>query len=99
MKQAKISEVKNQLSRYLDYVRKGGQVRILDRNIPVADLIPIDPSRVSSKEGDIPLLKSLERQGVIRRGNGKVDREILSPPHGPPTGVVKALLKERRNSR
>lgn len=99
MKNAKISEVKNQLSRYLDYVRRGGRVRILDRNIPVADIVPIEPGAAPSKESDLALLSALERQGGIRRGTGKIPPELLSPPQGPIAGVVKALLEERRNSR
>jgi prevent-host-death family protein len=42
MKEAKIAEVKNHLSRYLALVRKGEVVRILDRNIPVAQIVPIN---------------------------------------------------------
>ncbi len=36
MREAKISQVKNQLSRYLALVKKGETIQILDRDRPVA---------------------------------------------------------------
>ena len=41
MKQAKIANLKNNLSRYLDHVRRGGSVIVLDRDRPVARLVPL----------------------------------------------------------
>ena len=43
MKQAKLSDVKDRLSRYVERARKGEPVRILVRGVPVADLVPIAP--------------------------------------------------------
>jgi prevent-host-death family protein len=40
MKVARIAELKNNLSRYLEHVRAGGTVTILDRDTPVAEIIP-----------------------------------------------------------
>jgi antitoxin (DNA-binding transcriptional repressor) of toxin-antitoxin stability system len=78
MKDAKISEIKNQLSRYLALVRRGEVVRILDRNVGAE------------------ALAGMERKGLIRRGTGKIAREILeSDPPGKPCGVMQALLAER----
>jgi prevent-host-death family protein len=95
MKEAKISEVKNQLSRYLSFVRRGETVRILDRSTPVAMLVPLShPLGEASSEG--ALLALLERKGLIRRGAGRVDRELLdADPPGRPAGVLQALLDER----
>ena len=42
MEQAKLSDVKDGLSRYVEKVRKGARVRILVRGVAVADLVPID---------------------------------------------------------
>jgi len=57
MKEAKVSEIKNLLSRYLALVKKG----------------------------------------MVRRGSGKIPREILSQdPPGEPVGALEALLEERR---
>jgi prevent-host-death family protein len=95
MKEAKISEVKNQLSRYLALVRKGEVIRILDRNVPVAQIVPID--RPTGAPTGPEILADLERKGLIRRGTGRIPRALLtkSPP-GRPAGVLAALLEERR---
>jgi len=95
MKEAKISEVKNQLSRYLALVRRGEVVRILDRDVPVAQIVPIAqgvPGRAAGREA----LLEMERKGLVRRGSGQVDREILdADPPGKPSGVLAALLEDR----
>lgn len=95
MKEAKISEIKNQLSRYLALVRRGEVVRIVDRNRPVAQIVPIGQA---SGEGPVgaEALAEMERRGLIRRGHGPIAREILdSDPPGKPAGVLRALLDER----
>ncbi len=94
MKEAKISEIKNQLSRYLAFVRRGEEVRILDRRTPIAKIVPI----LARTERDEPAaaLLDMERKGLIRRGSGRLDREILeTEPSGRPCGVLRALLAER----
>ncbi len=95
MKEAKISEIKNGFSRFLDLVRKGETVRILDRNVPVAQIVPIPPRAVGGGKGD-ELLADMERKGLIRRGTGRLAPELLrSDPPGRPCGVLAALLEER----
>lgn len=96
MKEAKISEVKNQLSRYLALVRRGEVVRILDRDVPVAQIVPITSATPGRSVGT-EALAELERKGLVRRGSGKVPREILDRnPPGRASGVLRALLEERR---
>lgn len=91
MKKANISHVKNHLSRYLDYVRRGGTVRILDRDVPVADLVP--PSG-GGEGGADPRLVAMERAGRVRCGKGSLERIWRTAPIGP-GGVLDALLNER----
>ena len=95
MKEAKISTVKNQLSRYLALVRRGEVIRILDRNVPIAQIVPIrSPS--GEQGAGTEALAEMERKGLIRRGSGVFDREILeTDPPGKPVGVLDALLDER----
>jgi len=69
MKKAKIGELKNNLSRYLDHVRGGGSVLVLDRDRPVAQLVPLRGA-VGEPGGDGDRLARLERRGLIRRGTG-----------------------------
>lgn len=95
MKEAKISEVKNQLSRYLALVRRGEVIRILDRDVPVAQIVPIDRPRKGEAAG-AEALAEMERKGLIRRGTGRIPREILDEdPPGAPVGALAALLEER----
>lgn len=71
MKKAKIGELKNNLSRYLDHVRSGGSVLVLDRDQPVARLVPLGRTAARGASGsDDERLASLERHGLIRRGKG-----------------------------
>jgi prevent-host-death family protein len=95
MKQAKIAEVKNNFSRYLALVRRGEVVRILDRDRPVAQLVPIDQPTGGRPVGT-EALAEMERKGLIRRGTGRMAPEILDRnPPGRPCGVLAALLEER----
>ena len=79
MKTLPLVEVKNNLSRYLAYVRRGGRVTIYNRDTPVAELAP-PPASVEGTHGEV--LARLEREGVIRRGTGRLFPELLKPPRG-----------------
>jgi len=46
MKKAKIAELRNSLSRYLDHVRAGGSVLVYDRDTPIAEIVPLTRSFV-----------------------------------------------------
>jgi antitoxin (DNA-binding transcriptional repressor) of toxin-antitoxin stability system len=100
MKQAKISELKNNLSRYLSYVRRGGVVRVFDRDRPVAEIVPVGPGPAKGSGPLDAVLESLERKGIVRRGSGRLPDDFLTRPL-PPTerSVVEALLEERRDGR
>jgi len=43
MRTAKISELKAKLSAHIEYVKRGEEVLILDRNTPVARLVAVEP--------------------------------------------------------
>jgi prevent-host-death family protein len=103
VKQVKISEAKNNLSRYLKYVARGGCVRILDRDVPVADLVPIEPT--ATADDDDRVLADLARRGLIRRGEpGPLPAELFRPgprgKRGKRSGalVLAALLEDRDGS-
>jgi len=95
MKRVKIADAKANLSRHLEYVRRGGRIRILDRDSPVADLVPVE------KLSDYEWLADLDRRGVARRGRaGALPRELLQAgPADPQAKVLGALLDERRRGR
>lgn len=99
MKRVTTSEARNNLSRLLAFVRRGGRVRILDRDLPVADLVPADVGEDPEDEW------GAVRRGVARPGaGGPPDPELLRPGprlRGPARGTraVEALLEERRGGR
>ncbi len=41
MKQVRIAELKSQLSKYLRAVRRGETIAVLDRDTPVAQIVPV----------------------------------------------------------
>ncbi|MFZ0887993.1 MAG: type II toxin-antitoxin system prevent-host-death family antitoxin [Candidatus Binataceae bacterium] len=99
MKVARIAELKNNLSRYLEHVRAGEPVLVLDRNLPVARIVP--PERASpASPGDDERLSRLERKGLIRRGRGGLEgwlkhRRLVRVPRS----VLASLLEERKSGR
>lgn len=98
MKHAKISELKNNLSLFLAYVRRGGTVRVFDRGQPIADITPC--SGASTEDHGEVTLAALERDGLVRRGKGKLPADFLTrrlPKIR--SSVVDALLDERREKR
>jgi prevent-host-death family protein len=98
MKQARVSELKNQLSQYLDCVRHGETVLVFDRNTPIAQIVPLsrEPEREGSSEAR---LKRLEQQGVLRRGTGRLPKSFTRRKLPRFRGsVLKDLLREREES-
>jgi len=92
-----IRDVEENLVALLDVVKGGEALLILDGGRPVARLAP------AAKElADEERLDRLERQGLIRRGNGGIRRLLESSPPVRTEGgasVVDALLEERRRGR
>jgi len=105
---AGIANLKNNLSRYINLVRAGGEVVVLDRDTPVARIVPFSrpaDHRRSPARGeaapDGERLSELERQGVIKRGDPTAVREwqkTRKPVRLGPGGgsVVETLLTMRR---
>ena len=96
MRRAKIGELKNNLSRYLDHVRGGGTVVVVDRDQPIARLIPIAET-VAETSRDERLVR-LERRGLIRRGNGQRPRWLgrRRPPRVKGSVVADVLAERER---
>jgi prevent-host-death family protein len=96
MKIATISQAKNHLSQLISRVKRGETVLILERDRPVARLVPID----AASGDDDERLMELERRGVLRRAAlGPLQK--LPPPIRLPEGVsvLEALLQERDEAR
>ena|SRR3989442_5600880 len=96
MTTASITEAKNNLSKLLRKVRHGESVVILDRNVPVARLEPLDPREPAAEEAR---LHKLEREGLIKIGKGKLPKDFWTRPLPKLKGsLVEAILEERRKS-
>ena len=91
MSNASISELKAHLSRYLREVRRGGEIQVLDRGLPIARISPIPAS--SSEDGE--RRDRLVRSGVIRPGTGSSSGLLAENPIEVQTSVLDALIEER----
>ena len=110
MKRVKIADLKNNLSRHLVYVREGGAVTVLDRDLPIARIVPFlaadGPGRVAGAGRDDywtdERLSDMERHGTIVRadlrdaGWAKAIRPVKLPAQTP--RVTDVLLRMRRES-
>lgn len=99
MKMASVTQTKNQLSFFLEVVRQGETVIIMDRDIPVARLEPVGTSKDADPTGR---LAGLERKGIIRPGTGAAPAELVeerAPVARDGASILRALLDERRNTR
>ena len=94
-KSAKIAELRNNLCKYLDHVRAGGTVTVLDRDTPIAEIVPLKRNLAPAKTAE-EWLDRLERKGIITRGKGGDTRWILKlKPLKIKGSMVEELLKER----
>ena len=94
MKKATISQVKNHLSAMLRRVRAGESVLIFDRDEPVARLCPLESPGTADD-----LLSRLERAGLVRRPTRQTVQDLLLDVSGGQSGVLEALIAERREGR
>ena len=95
MKKAGIAALKNNLSRYLDQVKGGETILVMDRNQPVAQIVPL-PSAARGLVSDDDRLSRLERKGLIRRAIPGHNKWLAK--HRPVKvkgSVLQALLDER----
>lgn len=95
MKRARIAELKNNLSRYLQHIRGGGTVLVFDRDEAVAQIVPL-PHAERTDRTATERLKRLERRGLIRRGTGgHPDWFGRRKPPRLRGSVLRDLLRER----
>ena len=110
MHSVKIANLKNNLSRHLARVRRGVEITVLDRDTPVARIVPFvhgdatTPSppgkeRTAARER----VADLARQGIVSPGDPQAlarwldDHQPVTLPAGSP-GAVEVLLQMRRES-
>jgi prevent-host-death family protein len=101
MKRANVSGLRAHLRRYLDAVKHGETIEIVERDLPVARLTPV-PVGLAKKSADQPAwVERLRRKGGARIGTlrGGVLRGLRLPEGTMKTGAVRALLDEREDGR
>ena len=86
--------MKNKLSYYLKLVQRGAELEVLDRDRPVARIVPISASAKRAASGR---LRQLEREGVVHLGTGELSPLLLTKPPGKGARVLEAVLKDRED--
>ena len=86
MKQVRIAELKARLSEYLRDVRRGESIAVLDRDTPVAQLVPVRDRSALRVRKPPPGAVPPGRVRVPKRGTLRVD-------------VLQLLLEERQGHR
>lgn len=86
MKVVSVSDLKANLSRYLRRVRRGDEIQVMDRGVPVARIVGVGPGLRS----DTTRRTRLVRSGVLRPGTADAS-PIL---HRPLLTLVGAKLSE-----
>ena len=97
MKYAKIGELRDGLSRYIDEVREGSEILVLDRDRPVARIVPAGGAH-PAPGGDAERLLDLERRGLLRRGKGRYPAVLKRGQPVKVSGSVLADLRAERES-
>jgi prevent-host-death family protein len=85
-KQVGVRELRQNLSRYLERIKRGERLEVTERGRPVAVLAPLPPAA-----GAMARLVAAGRLTAPAR-----DLDALLPPEGPPsTTLSRALAQER----
>ncbi len=84
MKSVNIATFKAQLSKYLRAVKRGEEITVTDRNLPVAKVVPLQPATPFK----LPLRKA-------PRPAAELGRLRFPPVRGRPTDTLAFLLEER----
>jgi len=95
MQRVNIAELKDNLSRYLNTVREGGEIIICDRNKAIAKIVPI----ASGEDPESERL-ALAAEGKLRLGEGPVEDDFFHlPAPKVSTKVLRKVMAEERDER
>lgn len=96
MRAVNIADLKNNLSRYLNEVRRGGEVVVKDRNNPIARIIPLGAHGDDEAE-----LMELIATGSARlpRSDDPLPKSFWSEPLPKTTVDLIDLLRKDRDAR
>lgn len=93
MKAVSVSELKAHLSRYLREVRRGGEIQVLERGVPVARLSRLPASECGAD--DDADRERLIRAGVLRPGIGNASSVLEEPPLTLQSRLLESLDQDR----
>jgi prevent-host-death family protein len=96
MKTASVSELKAQLSRYLRMVRRGSEVQILERGVPIARLVGFTGGPSPTAHARVA---RLVKAGILRRGSGDLSWLLTEPPVGAEGADLQGAVDEDREDR
>ncbi|MEX2178956.1 MAG: type II toxin-antitoxin system prevent-host-death family antitoxin [Gemmatimonadaceae bacterium] len=91
MKTVSVSQLKARLSHYLREVRRGSEIQVLDRGVPVARLTGVDAAAEDADDRR----QRLARAGVLRMGSGDLDRLLRGRPIAAGSDLSGALRADR----
>ena len=89
---AGIKDLKNQLSRYLTYVKGGEDVVITERGKVIARIVQENSQKTSLRQALLPLIE----QGLITFPINKIDKDIPDPVEVPGRPVSEIAIEDRR---
>jgi prevent-host-death family protein len=79
-------ELKNRLGRYMREVKGGGSLAVTERGEHIATISP--KAEAGNEEAFDRLLDQLEKQGLIRRGRGKLGKFRAVKSKGKPGSEI-----------
>jgi prevent-host-death family protein len=94
MRTVSVSELKAHLSRYLRDVRRGGEIQVLDRGVPVARLTALGSA--GELETDRHRAE-LIRSGLLRPGSGVTAELLDRPALELPVGLTASIVDDRED--
>ena len=89
MKSVSVTDLKAHLSKYLRMVRRGSEVQILERGVPIARLVGL---RGDEHDGRVD---RLAKSGVLRRGVGDLSWLLEDAPLKVRANLSQALEDDR----
>ena len=89
MQRASVTELKARLSQYLREVKRGGEVQVLERGVPIARLSPIHGSSPGEDR------QRLIEAGIIRPGSGNTAQILDRSPLEIGITVSDAVIEDR----
>lgn len=92
MSRVSVTDLKAKLSLYLREARRGGEVEVLDRGVPIARLTGI---HTPADDSDDDRRARLLRSGVLRQGTSEISEVLEEPPLAVSVSILEALEEER----